>query len=113
MNKRTILILSIVAIVLFIVGFVVTGASAAAVAAQCQPAADGTLPAGCGATSAGGFGIAGLIYLLGFVAAAIAWIMGLIKTAQISRWGWFVAVLLLGSLGSLIYGLAGPTERAA
>jgi hypothetical protein len=38
--------------------------------------------------------------------------MGLIKTAQIRRWGWFAAVLLLPVLGSLLYGLVGSTKRA-
>jgi hypothetical protein len=113
LNKRTIAILSIVAIVLFVVGFVIAGAATAATLSQCQANADGTVPASCGASAAGGLGIALLVYLLGAVAAVIAWIMGLVKTAQIGRWGWFVAVLLISPLGSLIYGLAGPTERGA
>jgi hypothetical protein len=41
------------------------------------------------------------------------WILGLIRTAQLGRWGWFVAVLLISPLGSLLYGLAGPTQRKA
>ncbi len=110
MNKRTITILSIVGIVLFIVGIVVAGAAAANAAASCQNATDTT---SCVNASAGGLGIAGLVYLLGIVASLIAWIMGLVKTAQIGRWGWFVAVLLISPLGSLLYGLAGPEERAA
>lgn len=109
MNKRTIAILSIVAIVLFIIGVVVAGAAGASAAVACQNSTDTS----CANGAAGGFGIGLLLYGLGGIAALIAWIMGLIKTAQIGRWGWFVAVLLISPLGSLIYGLAGPTERAA
>jgi hypothetical protein len=53
-----------------------------------------------------------VLYLGGVMAAIVAWIMGLIKTGQTRRWGWFAAVLLLPALGSLLYGLAGPTTRA-
>jgi hypothetical protein len=42
-----------------------------------------------------------------------AWILELAKTAQIRRWGWFVAVLLTLPLGTHLYGLAGPTTKAA
>lgn len=111
MNKRNILVLTILGIVLVVIGFVVSGASLAGAAAACQGATD-TSNCGSGAVLGGSL-IALLVFLVGGVAGFIAWIMGLVKTAQIGRWGWFVAVLLLGMLGTLIYGLAGPTERAA
>lgn len=109
MNKRTIWILSLVAIVLFIVGFVVLVGASASAAASCQNSTDPN----CLNSAAGGAGIGVLIIVLGSISSFVAWIMGLVKTAQLGRWGWFVGVLLLSPLGSLIYGLAGPTERTA
>ena len=32
----------------------------------------------------------------------------MLQAADERRWGWFVAVLLLGAVGSLTYGLAQP-----
>ncbi len=97
--KRTTLILSIVAIVLFIAGFALIG-SAAAGQASCPSGAAGTA----------GLGV--LVYSLGGLCSAVAWILGIIKTATLKRWGWFVVVLLLGTLGTLIYGAAGPDQAA-
>ncbi len=104
--KRATLILSIVAILLFIVGVVLAGSAAA----SCTTAAD---QAGCSASAAGGLGIGALLYGLGALCSAVAWILGIIKTATLKRWGWFVLVLLLSPLGSLIYGAAGPDQPAA
>jgi hypothetical protein len=53
-----------------------------------------------------------ILFLVGSVVGFIGWIMALIKTAQIGRWGWVVAVFFLSVLGALIYGGAGPAERA-
>jgi hypothetical protein len=53
-----------------------------------------------------------ILFLVGSVVGVVGWIMALIKTAQIGRWGWFVAVFLLSVLSALIYGGAGPAERA-
>lgn len=40
-----------------------------------------------------------------------AWLLGLMKTAGISRWDWFVLVLFLGMPGALLYGIRGPAGR--
>lgn len=53
------------------------------------------------------------LYAVAVIAAVVSWVAGLIKTAQLGRWGWFVEVLLLGFLGALIYGIAGPEEKKA
>jgi hypothetical protein len=102
-SKRTILFLSIGAIVFYIVWVVAFTAAAA----NCAPATAGGT-ASCTAGAAGGAVIALLAFLVGAVLTFVAWLLGLIKTARMSRWGWFVVVLLLSPLGSLIYGLAGP-----
>jgi hypothetical protein len=67
---------------------------------------------GCLTSAGSAVGIGFVLYLGGVLAAILAWILGLIKTAQIRRWGWFAAVLLLPALGSLLYGLAGPNRYA-
>jgi hypothetical protein len=50
-----------------------------------------------------------LFLLIALVTGMVAWIMGMLQAADEKRWGCFVAVLLLGALGSLAYGLARPT----
>jgi hypothetical protein len=52
--------------------------------------------------------LASLLLLIALVTGVVAWIMGMLVAADEKRWGWFVAVLLLGAIGSLAYGLAKP-----
>jgi hypothetical protein len=40
------------------------------------------------------------------IAALGAWLLGIVDTARRGLWGWFVVVLLLPVLGSLIYSIA-------
>lgn len=54
-------------------------------------------------------GIGGLI-------VAISWILALISTAVLGRWGWFIVMLVLGLIGlmlimMIIYSFVGPTAR--
>ncbi len=105
--KRAILVLSILSILLFIVGF---GLAFTAAAGGCTTTAEGA--ANCSTGAAAGAGIGVLVYVLGGLCATVAWILGLIKTATVKAWGWFVLVLLLSPLGSLIYGAAGPDQAA-
>ena len=102
MNKRTILFLSIGAIIIGIAGWVVLFGAAA----SCTTTSSGT--PSCGSGAAGGSLVAILLLLVAGVLAFAAWLLGLIKTARIGKWGWFVLVLLISPLGSLIYGAAGP-----
>jgi hypothetical protein len=44
------------------------------------------------------------------VAALGAWLLGIVDTIRRGMWGWFVLVLLVPVLGSLIYSIA--TQRA-
>jgi hypothetical protein len=111
-NKRTIAILSIAAIVRNVIAFVGFGSAFATQLRSCQRSTTSTNLLGCITSAGGGGDIGFVLYLGGVIAAIVAWIMGLIKTGQTRRWGWFAAVLLLPALGSLLYGLAGPTTRA-
>jgi hypothetical protein len=63
--------------------------------------------------SSGAF--AGLVslFLIGGVLGVAAWLLGLMRAARLRQWEWFVAVLVLGPLGTLLYGLAGSQEPAA
>lgn len=115
--KPAILILSIIAILGFIGGVVFYAIGTAAVVSQCQQVLnDQAQLQSCVQAHASAGAVPVLIGILGLIVGGlcglVAWILGLVKTAQIGRWGWFVAVLLLPALGSLIYGIAGPTERA-
>lgn len=60
---------------------------------------------------------AGLILVgIGGVIEVVSWIMALISSAMLHRWGWFAVVLILGLIGLLlivmiIYSLVGPSQR--
>lgn len=45
------------------------------------------------------------------IGGAVSYFGALVKLARMRRMGWFVAVLLLGVTGALIYGLAGPETQ--
>jgi hypothetical protein len=79
----------------------------------CQGSLSGPDAAGCLTAGGGPVALGFALYLAGVAAALLAWLLGLIKTASIGRWGWFLLVLLLSPLGSLLYGLAGPAHRAS
>lgn len=107
LDRRFIFILSAIALVCFVVGWIVASSTI-----HCyQTPASGSGRLGCGAgtgiANTGAF-IAGFLGLVGFLAALYAWIFGLLKTARIQAWGWFVAIFLLPVIGSLFYGAFGP-----
>jgi hypothetical protein len=110
LSKRTILFLSIAAILLFIVGGVSFGVSAGSIA-SCAGTGATTISQDCAAQGGTpaliGFALLGL----GGICSLIAFIGGLIKTAQIGAWVWFVLILLFTPLATLIYGIAGPETR--
>lgn len=110
MSKRTIAILSIAGILLNVIAFIGFGPVFSTQLQMCQRTASTNLIS-CLTSGGSTVDIGFALYVAGTVAAIIAWLVGLIKTAQIGRWGWFVAVLLLSPLGSLLYGLVGPAER--
>lgn len=89
MNKRNITILAAAAIVLAIVGIVVAAAT----------------------HSGSGSLLGSIFFFLAGICSIVAWIMAIIKTASIGRWGWLIVVIIFGTVGTLIYGLAGPEHR--
>ena len=113
MNKRTIALLSLAAIVLLLSAFIGFGPAFATQLRSCQSATNNPYASNCISSASGAVVIGFVLYLAGALAAVVAWILGLFATARVRRWGWFVAVLLISPLGSLLYGLAGPTQRKA
>src|SRR5579862_233153 len=110
MNKRTIAILSVAGILLEAIAYLRFGPQVATQLFGCQQALYGPT---CVRGTSTEVAIGIVLYLAGALAILAAFLFGLVKTAQLRRWGWFVAVLLLSPLGSLLYGLLGPTERKA
>jgi hypothetical protein len=51
------------------------------------------------------FGVLFALFVLGVVLAAVAQVAGMVATARLHRWDWFVAVLLLGAPAALALGL--------
>jgi len=112
-TKRTIALLSLAAIVLLLSAFVGFGPAFATQLRSCQSATNNPHATNCLSSASGAVVIGFVLYVAGALAALVAWILGLLTTARVRRWGWFIAVLLLSPLGSLLYGLAGPTQRKA
>ncbi|MGL5819656.1 MAG: hypothetical protein ACRCZD_00445 [Phycicoccus sp.] len=54
-----------------------------------------------------GVALAGLSIVMSFAALVGA----LVRTAQLARWGWFVALLVFSSGALLVYLFVGPTTR--
>lgn len=48
------------------------------------------------------------VVLAAQILAVIAWIFALIRVARGQRWGWFVTMLVLGSIVTLIWSFADP-----
>lgn len=111
--KKAIIFLSAASIVLYVLFFVLLIGAGASASSACGASATSAeiASSGCANSAVAGFGISFLFFLLGVILAFVAWILGLIKTAQAQAWGWFVVVLLLSPLGSLIYGIAGPDQK--
>ena len=59
------------------------------------------------------FGAVVLFFAIACLAGAASWLAGLIAAAGLHRWGWFVAVLLLGAPATLALGLTRSLEVAA
>lgn len=51
------------------------------------------------------------LFVAGCLLGVASWVLGLINVARIGRWDWFIVVLLLGPLGVLLYGFAGPEQH--
>lgn len=56
--------------------------------------------------------VVSFIFILGLVLLVIGWVIALVNTTRIARWGWFVSILLFGLLvvPLLIYTFVGPLK---
>ena len=57
-----------------------------------------------------------MLVAIGVLVGIVSWILALISSAVLGRWGWFIVTLILGIIGLLpvvmiIYSLVGPTQR--
>lgn len=57
-----------------------------------------------------------MLAAIGGAIVFVSWILALISSAILGRWGWFAVLLILGLIGLLpvmmiIYSLVGPTQR--
>ena len=52
-----------------------------------------------------------LLYIVGGIVFAVAWVSALIRTAQLRRWSWFLFLLLLSIIALPIYLFWGPTPE--
>ncbi len=107
LSKRAILVLSLLSIVLFAVGFFLVSISV-----QCTyNNATTSQQYNCGASGVGGSTpgatIGSIILFVAFFLGLASWILGLIKAGRVRAWGWFIIVFLLPPVGSLLYGIFG------
>ena len=51
------------------------------------------------------------LYVIAGVLAAFAWVVGMIVSFRTGSWGWFALVVLLPAIGSLMFGIFGPTRQ--
>jgi hypothetical protein len=113
--KRIVLIASVVAVLAILGAYILLVPTVVAAGNQCfqqPPATQQQCVTRIFNAHASGNSFAGLLILVGFLASLVGWLVALVRTAQTHRWGWFVAVLLLSPVASLIYGIAGPDRRA-
>jgi hypothetical protein len=112
MSRSLVRKIFLVGIVIWIVGLVLFGAGfIGGHQTTVQSGSSGYSP---GNTALTGIGVA--LLGIGGLIDFIAWIGALIGTAQLGRWGWFIALLVLGLIGLLLIVMivsviAGPTER--
>ncbi len=96
MSKRPILILSAGALALIVLGILAPGISLALTSNIPQAV----------------LLIGAILFLLGCLVGLAGWVSGLIKTAAIGQWGWFVTIVVFNVVGRLAYALRGPETRA-
>ena len=58
------------------------------------------------------FGISLFLVFAASIPMIVAWIVALVKLAQLSRWGWFVCMFFFSGITMLIYIFAGPDTPA-
>ena len=109
MSKPTLRNLSLIGLGGLIVGFVflILSAAGASVSTTTDASGNPTVSSVSGGTPA--LALVGILLLVATsIVYLIAWIGGLVRTAQLQRWGWFVCMLVFGGIVTLIYSFAGP-----
>jgi hypothetical protein len=89
-NNRTLLLISTFSVLMLGLAIAVVGVASAAKLNLSSGAFAGILA----------------LFVLGVLTGAVAWLLGLMRTARDRRWEWFVEILVLGSLGVLVFSVA-------
>jgi len=114
LSRKTILWLEIISIVVAIIGLAVyLPPFFSAVQNACTPEqlSAGTCSPNPAAIMGPGYFIGLFVIIVAGIVHLVAWIGALIRSAKMQTWGWFVAVLLLSNLGTLVYAIAGPPNQ--
>ena len=113
MRKRTILWLFLSSIILAIIGAVIFAIGAVSAASHCTQAElnNGTCHITPNGAQSAAIAIGVVLWIIAAVLELVAWIMALIRSAMMRSWGWFIFILLIHGLGTLIYAIAGPPDR--
>lgn len=57
--------------------------------------------------------VAVVVFVFSGIVGFIGWISAIIRSARMQTWNWFVVILVLSGLGTLIYAIAGPADQVA
>ncbi len=100
-SSRVILILSASALLVLGGGISLTIGALAI----CSSAGGSLSSSGCGQAIFATTLVTSLSVLIGGIAAFTTWILGLVRTATLRQWGWFIAILFLTPIAPLAYSL--------
>lgn len=103
LTKRTILIGSAVATVLYIAAWIV---GATTIHCRTSPTS-GSSQVGC-TSPTGGTAWVVILVSIAFLLTIAVWVGGMVKTARNRHWVWFALIFFLPPLATLAYGLFGP-----
>lgn len=108
LQKRVIFLLSLLSIICFVGGYIIAYNTIHCY--QTGTSGSGALHCGAGTgTQNAGPAFASILGFIGFIALVIAWVAGLVKTTRVKSWLWFAIVFVIPPVGSLLYGLFGPS----
>ena len=113
MRKRTILWLVLSGIILAIIGTALFVPAVVSAAGHCTQAQlnNGTCNITPTSVQSAAIAVGVILWIIAAILDLIAWIMALIRSARMRSWGWFIVVLLIHGLGTLIYAIAGPPDQ--
>ena len=112
MSKSTSRTLFLLGLLIWVIGAVVFGMSPDGSKLISNPGNITGFQQVTGLMATGGY----LVMALGGILILLSWIGGLVRTAVLGRWGWFIVLLILGLIGllvliQLVYVFLGPTDR--